>query len=52
MMTPGMMRLVREQRLGFVATVNADGTPNLSPKSTFAVSSSGLASRTAAKRFG
>ena len=36
-MTPGMMRVVREQRLGFVATVNADGTPNLSPKGTFAV---------------
>lgn len=27
-----MMRLVREQRRGFVATVNADGTPNLSPR--------------------
>lgn len=37
MMTPGMMQVVREQRLGFVATVNADGTPNLSPKGTFAV---------------
>ncbi len=37
MMTPGMMQLIREQRLGFVATVNADGTPNLSPKGTFAV---------------
>ena len=36
-MTPGMMQLIREQRLGFVATVNADGTPNLSPKGTFAV---------------
>ena len=37
MMTPGMTQVVREQRLGFVATVNADGTPNLSPKGTFAV---------------
>ena len=37
MMTAGMMQVVREQRLGFVATVNADGTPNLSPKGTFAV---------------
>lgn len=37
MMTPGMMQVVRDQRLGFVATVNADGTPNLSPKGTFAV---------------
>lgn len=36
-MTPGMMQLIREQRLGFVATVNPDGTPNLSPKGTFAV---------------
>jgi predicted pyridoxine 5'-phosphate oxidase superfamily flavin-nucleotide-binding protein len=36
-MTPGMMQLIREQRLGFVATVNADGTPNLSPKGTFVV---------------
>lgn len=36
-MTPEMMRTIGEQRLGFVATVNADGTPNLSPKGTFAV---------------
>lgn len=36
-MTPGMVRLVREQPLGFVATVNADGSPNLSPKGTFIV---------------
>lgn len=35
--TPGMMQLIRGQRLGFVATVNADGTPNLSLKGTFAV---------------
>ena len=33
--TDGMRRLVEEQRLGFVATVNADGSPNLSPKATF-----------------
>jgi Pyridoxamine 5'-phosphate oxidase len=26
-----MKRLVREQSLGFVATVCADGTPNVSP---------------------
>ena len=37
MMKPAMMQVVREQRLGFVATVNANGTPNLSPKGTFAV---------------
>ncbi len=36
-MTADMVQVVREQRLGFVATVNADGTPNLSPKGTFAV---------------
>jgi predicted pyridoxine 5'-phosphate oxidase superfamily flavin-nucleotide-binding protein len=32
-----MKRVVREQRLGFVASVCADGTPNLSPKGTTAV---------------
>src|SRR5215207_674861 len=32
-----MRRLVAEQRLGFVATVCPDGTPNLSPKGTVAV---------------
>ena len=29
-----MKRVVREQRLGYVATVCPDGTPNLSPKGT------------------
>ena len=29
-----MQRVVREQRLGFVATVTADGRPNVSPKGT------------------
>jgi uncharacterized protein len=29
-----MRRVVREQRLGFVATVCPDGSPNLSPKGT------------------
>ena len=37
MLTAEMKRVVREQRLGFVATVNADGTPNVSPKATFIV---------------
>jgi uncharacterized protein len=37
MLTPDMQRIVGEQRLGFVATVNLDGTPNLSPKATFVV---------------
>ena len=31
-LTDDMKRVVSEQRLGFVATVCADGTPNLSPK--------------------
>lgn len=35
--TAEMTRLVDYVRLGFVATVNADGTPNLSPKGTVAV---------------
>ena len=34
MLTEDMKRVVREQRLGFVATVCPDGTPNLSPKGT------------------
>jgi len=29
-----MKRVVREQRLGFIATMCAYGTPNLSPKGT------------------
>jgi uncharacterized protein len=29
-----MQRVVREQRLGFVATVTPDGRPNLSPNGT------------------
>ncbi len=36
-LTDDMKRIVQEQRLGFVATVCADGTPNLSPKGTTAV---------------
>jgi hypothetical protein len=32
-----MKRLIDEQRLGFFATVCADGSPNLSPKGTIAV---------------
>jgi predicted pyridoxine 5'-phosphate oxidase superfamily flavin-nucleotide-binding protein len=32
-----MKRVVEEQRLGFIATVCHDGTPNLSPKGTTAV---------------
>lgn len=36
-LTQDMVRFVREQRLGYVATVCADGTPNLSPKGTTTV---------------
>jgi uncharacterized protein len=32
-----MQRVVRDQRLGYVASVGPDGTPNLSPKGTLAV---------------
>ena len=37
MLTADMKRVITEQRLGFVATSAPDGTPNLSPKGTFAV---------------
>jgi predicted pyridoxine 5'-phosphate oxidase superfamily flavin-nucleotide-binding protein len=33
-LTEDMQRVIREQRLGYVATVCPDGTPNLSPKGT------------------
>src|SRR5512132_2686779 len=36
-LTEDMQRVVRQQRLGFVATVCPDGTPNLSPKGTTTV---------------
>ena len=36
-LTDEMKRLVREAGLGFHATVNGDGSPNLSPKGTTAV---------------
>lgn len=35
--TEAMRRVVQEQRLGFVATVCPDGTPNLSPKGSTTV---------------
>jgi uncharacterized protein len=35
-LTAEMKRVIAEQRLGYVATVCADGTPNLSPKGTIA----------------
>ena len=36
-LTEEMKRVIREQRLGYVATVCPDGTPNVSPKGTLAV---------------
>jgi predicted pyridoxine 5'-phosphate oxidase superfamily flavin-nucleotide-binding protein len=36
-LTDDMKRVVREQKLGFVATVCPDGTPNVSPKGTITV---------------
>jgi hypothetical protein len=36
-LTDDMKRIVREQRLGYIATVCPDGTPNLLPKGTTAV---------------
>jgi uncharacterized protein len=33
-LTADMKRVIAEQKLGFVATVGADGAPNLSPKGT------------------
>src|SRR5260370_32800146 len=36
-LTEDMKQVVRQQRLGFAATVCPDGTPNLSPKGTTSV---------------
>jgi uncharacterized protein len=36
-LTQDMKRVIAEQKLGFVATVGADGAPNLSPKGTMQV---------------
>ena len=36
-LTDDMKRVVRQQRLGFIATVCPDGSPNLSPKGTATV---------------
>ncbi len=36
-LSEAMRRVVAEQKLGFVASVNPDGSPNLSPKGTLAV---------------
>lgn len=36
-LSPQMKQVIGEQRLGFVASVDADGIPNCSPKGTFLV---------------
>lgn len=36
-LTEDIKRIIDEQRLGYFATVCADGSPNLSPKGTIAV---------------
>lgn len=36
-LTADMQRVIREQRLGYIATVCPDGTPSLSPKGTTTV---------------
>ncbi|MQG47937.1 MAG: pyridoxamine 5'-phosphate oxidase family protein, partial [SAR202 cluster bacterium] len=36
-LTDDMKRVVRQQRMGFIATVCPDGSPNLSPKGTTTV---------------
>ena len=36
-LTDDMKRVGRQQRMGFMATISADGTPNLSPKGTSTV---------------
>jgi predicted pyridoxine 5'-phosphate oxidase superfamily flavin-nucleotide-binding protein len=36
-LTEEMQRLVREQRLGFVATVSPSGSPNVSPKGSLSI---------------
>ena len=36
-LSPAMRRLIRDYNAGSVATVNADGTPAVSPKATFVV---------------
>ncbi len=34
-LTGAMLRLIAEQKFGYIATVGADGAPNVSPKGTF-----------------
>ncbi len=36
-LSPQMKQVIAEQKLGFVASVDADGGPNVSPKGTFLV---------------
>jgi predicted pyridoxine 5'-phosphate oxidase superfamily flavin-nucleotide-binding protein len=50
-LTADMKRVVEEQRLGFVAAVCPDGTPNLSPKGTTAVWDDARCARVTSSRF-
>jgi hypothetical protein len=37
MLTPELRKIIESYPLGFVASANEDGTPNLSPKGTFVI---------------
>jgi len=37
MLIPSTRNLIEDWNIGYVATVNADGTPNVSPKGSFAI---------------
>lgn len=37
MLSTSMIKLINDHKLGFVASIDADGSPNLSPKGTFVV---------------
>ena len=40
--TPDMVSIIKKAMLSFVATINEDGTPNLSPKASLTVMNGGL----------
>ena len=37
MLSTSMIKLINDHKLGFVASIDSDGSPNLSPKGTFVV---------------
>jgi uncharacterized protein len=37
MLTKDVIEFIKKQKLGYIATVNSDNTPNLSPKGSFTV---------------